>query len=76
MKDVDPSQVPLQKYYMNREKVVKRQIGGVVLGEDEEEQVQLQPKQKVKALKEKKKATVDGDEDLVEDFQLSDEEML
>jgi DeoR/GlpR family transcriptional regulator of sugar metabolism len=75
MYDVDASQVPLKKYYMQREKVVKRQSGGVVLPEDDEEDVK--PKNtKPKTNKEKKKATVDGDEDLVEDFELSDEEMV
>jgi hypothetical protein len=76
MNDVDESQVPLKKYYMQREKVVKRQSGGVVLPDDDDDE-DVKPKStKPKSIKEKKKATVDGDEDLVEDFELSDEDML
>jgi acyl-CoA reductase-like NAD-dependent aldehyde dehydrogenase len=53
-----------------------RHYSGVVLLDDDDDEDAKPKSTKPKSIKEKKKATVDGDEDLVEDFELSDEDML
>jgi hypothetical protein len=72
--NVEPTESPLFKYNQTRLKVIEKQAPRdmmVAEGDDtdsEAEQEQVKPK------KQKKERVVEGDDDLVEDFELSDEE--
>lgn len=79
MSDINPSESPLYKYNESRLKTLERQAPKdmmVAEGDDtdSEQEEESQPKQAKKDKKTREYDEDDLDDDLVEDFELSDEE--
>jgi hypothetical protein len=79
LSDIDPTQSPLYNYNQTRLKVLEKQVPKdmmVAEGDDTDSEEDVpKPQAATKQKQKKHDMEVDGDDDVVEDFELSDDEL-